>query len=96
VGVKIVDRKLDAAAGDLFLVSVPSGGNAMDEDCQIVLIGEDYSPVTDPKPVNLVHSLEAAYIALVFLTKSLDGSKNPLPSCGIQACGLFKGSLGPL
>jgi hypothetical protein len=92
----IVDRKIDAAAGDLLLISVPSGANAVDEDCQIVLIGEDHSPVTDPKPVNLVHSLEAAHIALVFLTKSLDGSKNPLPSCGIQACGLFEGSFGPL
>jgi hypothetical protein len=92
----IVDRKVDVATGELLLVSVPSGANAVDEDCQIFLIGEDYSPVTDPKPVNLVHSLEAAHIALVFLTESLDGSKNPLPSCGIQACGLFEGSLGPL
>jgi hypothetical protein len=91
-----VGRKIDAAAGELLFVSVPSGANAVDEDCQIVLIGEDDSPVADPKPVKLVHSLEAAHIALVFLTKSFDGSKNPLPSCGIQACGLFKGSLGPL
>src|SRR5436305_4701941 len=92
----IVDRKVDVAAGELLLVSVPSGANAVDEDCQIVLIGEDYSPVTDPKPVNLVHSLETAHIALVFLTALLNGSKNSLPSCGIQACGLFEGSLGPL
>jgi hypothetical protein len=92
----IVDRKIDAAAGDLLLVSVPSGANAVDEDCQVVLIGEDYSPLTDPKSVSFVHSLEAAHVALVFFTKSLDGSKNPLPSCGIQACGLFEGSLGPL
>lgn len=33
---------IDAAAGDLLLVSVPSGANAVDEDCQVVLIGEDY------------------------------------------------------
>ncbi len=57
----------------------------MNEDCQIVLIGEDDSPITDPQPINLVHSLETAYIALVFLTKSLEGGKDSLPSCGIQA-----------
>ena len=73
---KDVDRKIDAAE-DLLFVSVPSGANSVDENGQIVLISEDDSPVTDPKPVNLVHSLEAAHIALVFLTKSLDGSKNP-------------------
>src|SRR6185295_17436172 len=83
-------------AEDLFLVSVTSETDAVDEDCQVVLIGEDYSPVTDPKPVNLVHSLEAAHVALIFLTKPLDGSKDPLPSRGIHACGLFKGTLGPL
>ena len=52
----------------------------MDENCQVVLIGEDDSPITDPKPVNLAHALEATHITLVFLTKPLDGSKNPLPS----------------
>lgn len=91
-----MNREVDAAAEELLLVGVSSGANAVDEDCQIVLVGEDDSPVTDPKPVNLVHSLEAAHIALVFLTKSLDRSKNPLPSCGIQARGLFEGLLGPL
>src|SRR5215210_1672674 len=44
---------LAAGAGDLPLVSITSRANAVDENCQVVLIGEDYSPVADPKPVNL-------------------------------------------
>lgn len=62
------------ASVPLLLVSITSGTNAVDENRQIVLIGEDDSPVTDPKPINLAYSLEAAHIATVFLAKPLDGS----------------------
>ncbi len=52
----------------------------MDEKGQVVLIGEDHSPVTDPKAVNLIDSMETEHIALAFLAKLLDGSKDSLPS----------------
>lgn len=80
----------------LLLVDIASRADFENENDRVLDVGEEHSPIADPKPIGVGGSLQTADITLIGLCKCLNTGGNPISGRSIESRDGLERSLRPL